>query len=71
MRKSIKKSIMGTMSDLHKVGLVDEITMKNIEGLCLPEVKDFSPPQIVSLRKKNKLSKLLDVIARKGIQAII
>lgn len=43
---------MNTMADLHKIGLVDEITMKNIESLCLPDVKDFSPAQIVGLRKK-------------------
>ena len=101
MRKSIKNSIMNTMADLHKIGLVDEITMKNIESLCLPDVKDFSPAQIVGLRKKNKLSqsalavvinvststvqqwerggkkpagasrRLLDILERKGVQAII
>lgn len=92
---------MGTMDDLHKIGLVDEITMKNIAGLCLPDVKNYSPAQIVELRTKNKLSqsalavvinvststvqqwerggkkpagaskRLLDIIERKGVQAII
>jgi len=101
MRESIKNSIMGTISDLQRIGLVDEITMRNIESLCLPDVKDFSPAQIVGLRKKNKLSqsalavvinvststvqqwerggkkpagaskRLLDIIERKGIQAIV
>ncbi|KGO32785.1 DNA-binding protein [Desulfobulbus sp. Tol-SR] len=56
MRESIKNSIMDTMADLHKIGLVDEITMRNIAALCLPDVKEYSPAQIVGLRKKNKLS---------------
>jgi len=52
MRESIKNSIMDTMADLHKIGLVDEITMRNIAALCLPDVKEYSPAQIVGLRKK-------------------
>ena len=56
MRDSIAKSITSTVKDLNKSGLVDEITMKNIQNLCLPEVKEYSPENIVSLRKKLKLS---------------
>ena len=56
MRKSVAESITSTLSDLNKHGLVDDITMKNISNLCLPEVKDYSPEQIISIRKKLKLS---------------
>ena len=56
MRDSISKSITSTIKDLNKSGLVDEITMKNIQNLCLPEVKEYSPEKIISLRKKLKLS---------------
>ena len=56
MRESIKNSIMDTMADLQKIGLVDEITMRNIAALCLPDVKEYSPAEVVGLRKKNKLS---------------
>ena len=42
MRKSIAKSITSTVSDLHKTRLVDEITMKNINNLWLPEIKEYS-----------------------------
>jgi putative transcriptional regulator len=101
MRKSISKSITSTVSDLHSLGLVDDITLKNIESLCLPEIKDYSPEHIVRIRKRFKLSqaamaslfniststvqkweqgnkkptgasrKLLDIIERKGIQALV
>ena len=56
MRKSIAESIANTVKDLNKSGLVDEITMKNIENLCLPEIKEYPPERIILLRKKFKLS---------------
>ena len=101
MRNSIAKSITSTVKDLNESGLVDDITMKNIENLCLPEVQEYSPKKIVSIRKKFRLSqaalasifnispstvqkweqgnkkptgasrKLLDIIERKGIEALI
>jgi len=101
MRESIVESVKNTIQDLHKSGLVNDITMKNIENLCLPEVQDFSPEKIVSIRKRFKLSqaalasvfnispstvqkweqgnkkpagaskKLLDIIERKGLDALV
>ena len=56
MRKSIAESITSTITDLNKSGLVDDITMKNIENLCLPEVKKYTPTKIASLRKSLHLS---------------
>ncbi len=101
MRKSIADSITNTISDLNKSGLVDDITMRNIKNLCIPEVSEYSPERIISIRKKLSLSqaalasifnislstvqkweqgykrpagaskKLLDIIERKGINALI
>ncbi|HAR34355.1 MAG TPA: transcriptional regulator [Desulfobacter sp.] len=56
MRESIAKSITSTVKDLNKSGLVDDITMRNIENLCLPDIHEYSPEKIVSIRKKFKLS---------------
>ena len=56
MRKSISESITSTVKDLNKSGLIDHITMKNIENLCLPEIKEYSPEKIISIRKQLKLS---------------
>lgn len=101
MRKSISDSITETVRDLNKSGLVDDITLRNIENLCLPEVKDYSPKNITEIRKRFNLSqaalasvfniststvqkweqgnkkptgasrKLLDIMERKGLEALI
>lgn len=48
--------IHGTIEDLHRTGLVDDQTMREFDALCLPKVKEFTPAQIIRLRKKNKAS---------------
>jgi len=50
MRDTISESITNTIRDLNKSGLVNDITMKNIEKLCLPEITDFTPEKIISVR---------------------
>ncbi len=46
MRKSIAESIMGTVRDLEKIGLADDITMTNIENLCIPDVPEYTPEKM-------------------------
>jgi putative transcriptional regulator len=48
--------IHGTAVDCHKAGIMNEQTMRKFDVMCLPKVKDFSPNQIIRLRKKNKAS---------------
>lgn len=101
MRKSIAESITSTVNDLNRSGVVDDITLKNIQKLCLPEIKDYTPAKIISIRKRFKLSqaalasvfnispstvqkweqgnkkpagasrKLLDIMERKGLEALL
>ncbi len=56
MRDSIVQSITNTIKDLNNSGLVNDITMRNIENLCLPEIQEYSPEKIASIRKEFKLS---------------
>lgn len=41
---------------LYKVGAVDEITMRQIDALCLPEKKVFLPEDIKRIRTENHVS---------------
>ena len=56
MRNSVVKSVTSVVRDLNKCGLVDEISMRDVGHLCLPEIKKYPPKEIVLLRKKFKLS---------------
>lgn len=86
--------------DLHKVGAMDNITMRVMDELCLPKKRTFSPEDVRRIREKTRMSqpvfallmsvgkstvsqweqgvkkpsgpsaRLLDVIDRKGVQAI-
>ena len=42
--------------DLFEVGAMDEVTMRTVESLCLPEKKVFLPEDIRRIRTTNHLS---------------
>ena len=56
MAKSILKSVHETAKGLHKSGVMDEITMREFDALCLPPVKTYTPTQIKRLRRRYKAS---------------
>ena len=56
MGKSILDSVHETASDLNKAGVMSEMTMREFDALCLPEVKNLSAAQIKRLRQKEKAS---------------
>lgn len=56
IRKSIQKSVLSTVRGLHKINLVDDITLREMESMCLPKVKNYSPSAITTLRKKLRVS---------------
>ena len=101
MSETILKVMHETAKGLHKAGAMDIKTMREIESLCLPPVKQYSANQIKRLRLKNKASqsvfaaylntspstvqkweagqkkpngpslKLLNLVAQKGLEALI
>ena len=42
--------------DLFKVGAMDEITMREIDALCLPPKRPFQPEDIRRIRRANHVS---------------
>ncbi len=41
---------------LHRIGLMDEVTMREFDALCLPPVETYSARQIKQLRTQAKVS---------------
>jgi len=56
MKNSIKDMVLETMEGLYKTGTIDELTIKEVRAMALPEVKPYSPDAIARLRRKLKLS---------------
>ncbi len=54
--KSILEAVHESISDLHEIGLVDDVTMREFDAHCLPEVKKFTAKQIKAIRETNKIS---------------
>ena len=54
--KNISEVVHESVSDLHEIGLVDEVTMREFDAQCLPEVKQYTAAQIKTIRQANKLS---------------
>ena len=52
----ILKSAHELACGLHKVGAMDEITMRKIDALCIPQKKTFLPEEVLLIRTKNRLS---------------
>ena len=56
MDKSILEVVHEGAKDLHKAGLVNAVTMREFDSLCLPPIKQFTAAQIKSLRLSTKTS---------------
>lgn len=100
-RSDIMEMAVSLATDLHSVGAMQKATLREIETLAVPEVKQFSAEDIRAIREANRLSqpvfakymnvgpstvsqweqgkkrpsgaaaRLLDVVLRKGIGALV
>lgn len=56
MNKRLLKEIHETAKDLHRAGVMDTITMREFDVLCLAPVKSYTPVQIKRIRRRQKAS---------------
>ena len=56
MNKSILKVVHEGAKDLHDAGLINDITMREFDALCLPPIKEYTATQIKRIRTRNKAS---------------
>ena len=56
MDKSILETVHESAQDLYDIGLLDKLTMREFDSLCLQKVKEYTPTQIKEIRLRNKAS---------------
>ena len=56
MGDRLLKTLHETAQDLHEIGLMDTVTMREFDALCLPPIKQYSAAQIRRLRLRAKAS---------------
>ena len=56
MDKSILEVVHNSAKDLHDAGVMDEMTLREFDVLCLPPVKQYSSAQIKRIRLRSKAS---------------
>lgn len=56
MTSRISKTIHETAKGLHDAGVMDAMTMREFDALCLPPVEKLSARQIKRIRLENKAS---------------
>jgi putative transcriptional regulator len=56
MDKSILEVVHDSAKDLHGAGVMDEMTLREFDVLCLPPVKQYSSAQIKRIRLRSKAS---------------
>jgi putative transcriptional regulator len=52
----ILDSIHKTAEGLNKAGVMKDTTLREFDALCLPPIKEYTAPQIKSIRTKNHAS---------------
>ena len=56
MTKNLVEVAHEMATDLYEAGIIDAITMREYDALCLSNVQDLSPQQIKRIRLKEKVS---------------
>lgn len=52
----ILATVHETISGLHRIGLVDQATMREFDAMCLTPVEKLSPEEIRALREREQVS---------------
>ena len=55
-KSRILDAVHEAAADLHEIGVIDKMTMREFDSLCLPEVPNYSPSQIKAIRSRCKAS---------------
>ena len=55
-KSAILEAVHDTAKGLYKAGVMDQVTMREFDRLCLPPVEPLEPEQIKQIRKASRVS---------------
>jgi putative transcriptional regulator len=55
-KSAILEAVHDTAKGLHKAGVMDQVTMREFDRLCLPPVEPIAPEQIKKIREAARVS---------------
>lgn len=55
-KSTILEAIYETATGLHKAGIIDRVTLREFDRLCLPSIEPLAPVQVKQIRESNNVS---------------
>lgn len=55
-KSSILEAVHDTAKGLHKAGVMEQVTLREFDRLCLPPVEPLEPEQIKQIREASRVS---------------
>ena len=55
-KSAILEAVHQTAKGLHKAGVMDQVTLREFDRLCLPPVEPLEPNQIKKIREASRVS---------------
>ena len=55
-KSTILEAVHDTAKGLHKAGVLDQVTLREFDRLCLPPIEPLGPEQIKEIREATRVS---------------
>jgi putative transcriptional regulator len=55
-KSAILEAVHETAQGLHQAGVIDQITLREFDRLCLPPIEPLAPEQIKQIRESSQVS---------------
>lgn len=55
-KSSILEAVHETAKGLHKAGVMDQVTMREFDQLCVPPIEPLAPEEIKQIRESSRVS---------------
>ena|ERR1700679_1796187 len=55
-KSKILEAVLETARDMHAAGVMDQVTLREFDRLCLPPVEALKPAQIKQIREASRVS---------------